>query len=389
MHLRILFTALALFGTTAPLAAQSWPAPLVKIEGLRQISDHVYVIPDNSVPVVPNVGYIIGDHAALVVDTGLGPPNGEAVYGAARKLAGTRTLYLVTTHVHPEHDLGAQAFPDTTKLIRSTDQVNEIAEDGLRLAKIFAGRSAAYSDLLKDADFRRADITFERDYVLDLGGVRARLTAMGPNHTVGDTIIWVEPDRLLFAGDLAMKAQPAFASSHSSLRQWLASLDRLEALKPAMAANHQTPPPAPAPIPAPSRSETPANSNRSLTTDQMPKLSPSLDTQSSSGSNVETASKGCPSTSPCVIALLPPSSEGTQNQTAQKSLSNDFDQREGAQSQTAQKSLSNDFDQHTGGFTPVSLVKYVLMCLGIALLAYVALALTREAMVLNEPAKSP
>jgi glyoxylase-like metal-dependent hydrolase (beta-lactamase superfamily II) len=31
-----------------------------------------------------------------------------------------------------------------------------------------------------------------------------------------------------------MKAQPAFASSHSSLRQWLASLDRLEALKPAI-----------------------------------------------------------------------------------------------------------------------------------------------------------
>ena len=234
MHLRILFTALALFGTTAQLAAQSWPAPLVKIEGLRQISDHVYVIPDNSVPVVPNVGYIVGDHAALVVDTGLGPPNGEAVYRVARKLAGTKTLYLVTTHVHPEHDLGAQAFPDTTKLIRSTDQANEIAEDGLRLAKIFAGRSAAYSDLPKDAHFRRADITFERDYALDLGGVRAKLTAMGSNHTVGDTIIWVEPDRLLFAGDLAMKAQPAFASPHSSLRQWLASLDRLEALNPAI-----------------------------------------------------------------------------------------------------------------------------------------------------------
>jgi glyoxylase-like metal-dependent hydrolase (beta-lactamase superfamily II) len=234
MHLKILFTALALFGTATPLAAQSWPAPLVKIEGLRQISEHVYIIPDNNVPVVPNVGYIIGDHAVLVIDTGLGPPNGEAVYGVAKKLAGTKALYLVTTHVHPEHDLGAQAFPDTTKLIRSTDQVKEIAEDGLRLAKIFAGRSAAYSDLLKDADFRTADITFERDYDLDLGGARARLMAMGPNHTVGDTIIWVEPDRVQFAGDLAMRAQPAFASPHSSLLQWFASLDRLEALKPAI-----------------------------------------------------------------------------------------------------------------------------------------------------------
>jgi glyoxylase-like metal-dependent hydrolase (beta-lactamase superfamily II) len=229
MHLKNIFTALALFGTAGPLAAQSWPAPLVKIEGLRQISD---IIPDNNVPVVPNVGYIVGDHAMLVIDTGLGPPNGEAVYDVAKKLAGTKALYLVTTHVHPEHDLGAQAFPDTTKLIRSTDQVKEIAEDGLRLAKVFAGRSAVYSDLLKNADFRKAEITFERDYELDPGGVRAKLTAMGPNHTVGDTIIWVEPDRVLFAGDLAMRAQPAFASPHSSLRQWLASLDRLEALKP-------------------------------------------------------------------------------------------------------------------------------------------------------------
>jgi glyoxylase-like metal-dependent hydrolase (beta-lactamase superfamily II) len=31
-----------------------------------------------------------------------------------------------------------------------------------------------------------------------------------------------------------MKNQPAFASPHSSLRHWFASLDRLEALKPAV-----------------------------------------------------------------------------------------------------------------------------------------------------------
>ena len=90
------------------------------------------------------------------------------------------------------------------------------------------------AELLKDADFRKADITFERDYDLDLGGVRAKLTAMGPNHTAGDTIVWIEPDRVLFAGDLAMRAQPAFASPRSSIRQWLASLDRLEALNPAI-----------------------------------------------------------------------------------------------------------------------------------------------------------
>jgi glyoxylase-like metal-dependent hydrolase (beta-lactamase superfamily II) len=232
--LRIVVTTLALLGTAPPLMAQTPPAPVVKVEGLRQISAHVHIIPDNSVPLVPNVGYIVGDRAVLVIDTGLGPPNGAAVYEVAKKLAGSKALYLVTTHIHPEHDLGAQAFPDTTKLIRSTDQVKDMAESGLQLAKVFASRSAINAELLKDADFRKADITFERDYDLDLGGVHARLVAMGPNHTAGDTIIWIEQDHVLFSGDLAMRAQPAFASPHSSVKQWMTSLDQLEALKPAI-----------------------------------------------------------------------------------------------------------------------------------------------------------
>jgi len=229
---RLILTALAL-ALAGPLAAQT-PPPIIKTEGLKQISPRVHIIPDNSVPLTPNVGYVIGDRAMLVIDTGLGPRNGAAVYETARKLGGDKPVYLVTTHVHPEHDLGAQAFPATIKLIRSNDQVKDIAEFGLQLAEVFAKRNAINAELLKDANFRKADITFDKDYDLDLGGVHARLTAMGANHTAGDTIIWIDSDRVLFSGDIAMRAQPAFASPHSSLKRWMASLDRLEALKPAI-----------------------------------------------------------------------------------------------------------------------------------------------------------
>jgi glyoxylase-like metal-dependent hydrolase (beta-lactamase superfamily II) len=233
--MKLLSTAVTLAFAFAPfsLHAQT-PPPIVKVEGLRQITPHVHMIPDNSVPLVPNVGYIVGDRAVLVIDTGLGPPNGKAVYEVAKKLAGDKQLYLVSTHIHPEHDLGAQSFPDTTKLIRSTDEIKDIAEQGLSLAVVFAKRSQVHAELLKGAEFRKADITFEKDYDLDLGGVTAKLTAMGANHTLGDTIIWVESERVLFSGDIAMRAQPAFASIHSSRRHWLASLDKLEALKPAI-----------------------------------------------------------------------------------------------------------------------------------------------------------
>ncbi|HEY7230317.1 MAG TPA: MBL fold metallo-hydrolase [Pseudolabrys sp.] len=213
------------------LAAQT-AGPIVRTEGLRQVSPHVHVIPDNSAPGVPNVGFVVGNGGILVVDTGMGPRNGAAVVEVAGKLGGSRALYLVITHFHPEHDLGAQAFPENTTLIRSNDQVKDISEFGLQLARIFASRSAINAELLKDADFRKANVTFEKDYVLDLGGVKVQLIAMGANHTRGDTAIWVESDRVLFSGDVAMRAQPVFASPYSTIRQWLASLDKLEALKP-------------------------------------------------------------------------------------------------------------------------------------------------------------
>lgn len=224
----------ALLMLAQPLAAQTPADPVVKTEGLRQVSPHIYIIPDNSVPLVPNVGFVIGERGILVIDTGLGPRNGSAVLEVAKELGGSRALYLVTTHFHPEHDLGAQVFPESTTLIRSNDQAKDIAEFGLQLAQVFARRSAINAELLKDADFRKANVTFDRDYALDLGGVKVQLIAMGANHTRGDTAIWVESDRVLFSGDVAMRPQPVFASPYSTIRHWLSSLDRLEALKPAV-----------------------------------------------------------------------------------------------------------------------------------------------------------
>ncbi|HET9175504.1 MAG TPA: MBL fold metallo-hydrolase [Pseudolabrys sp.] len=227
-------TVVALLMSEQPLAAQTPPDPIVKTEGLQKVSPHVYIIPDNSVPLVPNVGFVIGERGILVIDTGLGPRNGSAVLEVAKKLGGSRALYLVTTHFHPEHDLGAQVFPENTILIRSNDQAKDIAEFGLQLAQVFARRSAINAELLKDADFRKAKATFDQDYALDLGGVKVQLMAMGANHTRGDTAMWVESDRVLFSGDVAMRAQPAFASPYSTIRHWLSSLDKLEALKPAL-----------------------------------------------------------------------------------------------------------------------------------------------------------
>jgi glyoxylase-like metal-dependent hydrolase (beta-lactamase superfamily II) len=207
--------------------------PLIKETAIAKVSDHVYVISDLNVGLVPNVGIIVGANATLVVDTGLGPRNGATVLRATNGVSRNAELYVVSTHFHPEHALGESAFPATAKLIRARAQQKDIDEFGLALAKTFASRSPLVADLLKDAQFRTADIFFDREYTLDLGGVRVRMLSLGPTHTRGDTIVWVEGDRILFAGDVVMnRTFVAFASPYSSVKAWLDDFDQLEPLRP-------------------------------------------------------------------------------------------------------------------------------------------------------------
>ena len=220
--------------TVAGIAAQSPPAdPLIRESAVAKISGHVHVISDLNVGLVPNVGIIVGSTATLVVDTGLGPRNGQTVLRVTNSVSRNADLYVVSTHFHPEHALGESAFPSSAKIIRARAQQQDIDEFGLELARTFASRSPLTAELLKDAQYRKADISFDRDYTLDLGGVRVRMLSLGPTHTRGDTIVWVEGDRILFAGDVVMnKTFVAVASPYSSVKAWLADFDQLEPLHP-------------------------------------------------------------------------------------------------------------------------------------------------------------
>ena len=200
---------------------------LVRPETLQRVSAHVHVIPDQSRPRVPNVGIVVGDRRVLVIDTGMGPPNGALVRDTALRLAPGRPLTIATTHVHPEHDLGAQAFPLDALMVRSRAQVDEIGLTGMTVAEDFRAASAHYRELLEGAAFRDADIVFDREITLDLGGVEVTITAMGTNHTDGDTIAFVRQDGVLFSGDIAMTGAPAFASPRSRVTPWIRSLEYL------------------------------------------------------------------------------------------------------------------------------------------------------------------
>jgi glyoxylase-like metal-dependent hydrolase (beta-lactamase superfamily II) len=205
--------------------------PVVKEGTTVKLSEHVYAIPDERVPMVPNVGIVVGERATLIVDPGMGARSGEAVLRETAKVSRNRELYLVTTHFHPEHTTGEAGLPPTAKLVRARAQQQDVDEMGMEWVKIFSSRSPVVADVLKGfTSFRKPDELFDTEKTLDLGGVKVRCLRLGPGHTRGDVVFYVEEDRVLFSGDLAMSgAFPAFATPQSRSDTWLKSLDALDA----------------------------------------------------------------------------------------------------------------------------------------------------------------
>lgn len=218
---------LAALAATSALAQVSQP---MVSESTTQISDHVWAIIG-----FPNIAIVVGRHATLVVDTGLGPKNGATVARVAAKLAPHNSkLFLTTTHFHPEHAAGEPGFPSGTILIRDAVQQEEMEKHGQEMIDMFSQRSPQNKDLLAGVVLRPPDVIFDQEATIDLGEVTARLLWLGGAHTKGDELTFVEPDRTLISGDVVQnKTMPNIFGDGGTPASWLAVLEKVAALNAA------------------------------------------------------------------------------------------------------------------------------------------------------------
>lgn len=214
----------------SPVSAQG-QSPLISPDKLTQVSAHVWMIRG-----FPNIGFVVGTRGTLVIDTGLGTRNGQVVSAVALRLSPKgQKLYLTTTHFHTEHASGDGGFPPGTTVIRPRVQQIEMNSDEPKQVEMNRKNSEQARGLLEDFRVRQANILFDKNYTLDLGGnVQVTLYWFGAAHTKGDELIMVQPDSVLFSGDVVQnKAGPNFfICSECTPRKWLTVLDQVAPLKP-------------------------------------------------------------------------------------------------------------------------------------------------------------
>jgi glyoxylase-like metal-dependent hydrolase (beta-lactamase superfamily II) len=229
------FALVSVIFTLSGVVGAQVRAPLVASGTTREIAEHVYVIPDQRINVIPNIGIIVGRDGVLVVDTGMGPRNAETVLNEVKKITSKPVAYLTITHFHPEHGMGAQAFPASTIVIYPTAQKIELLEKGPAMMKEFSGVSPEIADLLKPVKLRMPNITFSEEAEVDLGDFPVRLLHWNSAHTRGDSFVFLPKQRIIFGGDVVInRFFPIMADSDSSGTNWIQTLERLEKLDPAI-----------------------------------------------------------------------------------------------------------------------------------------------------------
>jgi glyoxylase-like metal-dependent hydrolase (beta-lactamase superfamily II) len=259
--------------SSLPIAAaqQSLPPTPADTANYRvvKLADGIYtfVAPAGITPIVSgNSTVIIGDDAALVVDTGQFPSIARWEIGRIKALTTKRVRYIVNTHWHPDHWLGNGAFraayPEAT--IVSTEATSRAMHDDAQPfldPKISARTRDAIDRMLttgkgpqgtplSDADrawyrygatearallpeLERLEVAyptllFGTELTVKLGNRDAQIRFLGRGNTAGDAVVYVPDAKVLVAGDLLVHPYPYGFGSFIS--EWIATLGQLGSL---------------------------------------------------------------------------------------------------------------------------------------------------------------
>ncbi len=147
-----------------------------------------------------NASFIVGSKGVAVVDTGGSLKVGKQLREAIRKVTPLPVLYVINTHVHPDHIYGNAAFlADNPAFIGHDKLATAMELRREQYAKLNArllGEDAKGSELVKPT--RSVKTTQE----LDLGDRKLMLTAHPVAHTNTDVSVMESKASTLFAGDL-------------------------------------------------------------------------------------------------------------------------------------------------------------------------------------------
>ena len=180
----------------------------MEIQELHKLTDHIWYMDPTVETDRPALGYIRGDRYSVMVDAGNSPAHVSLFMERLEENGLPLPSFCLITHWHWDHTFGICGL-DIPSLCseKTASYLKEASEwsfaPGGKGREMYDGEPCLQAEYDDPEKIRISvpEITFDKEISLDLGNTTVRMMFVGGPHSDDSSIIYVEEEKTVFAGD--------------------------------------------------------------------------------------------------------------------------------------------------------------------------------------------
>ncbi|WP_051202926.1 MBL fold metallo-hydrolase [Sediminimonas qiaohouensis] len=176
-------------------------------------------------------GLVVTAEGAVLMDPGGSYTGAEMLHDAVRSITDQPVEYVINTGGQDHRWLGNGYWQAQGATVIASDAAVE--DHHARAEEHMIALSRFLDDGLAGTEPAYADVTFEADYTLDIGGLTFDIMHRGAAHTPGDSFVWLEERDVMFTGDIVYVDRILGNGPARDTDSWIAVFKAMAAFDPA------------------------------------------------------------------------------------------------------------------------------------------------------------